>query len=100
MCLLFQRKFARSLKNFLFELTGFIKADLNEWNGKMNGDGTVSNQNESVHDAELNTIRDALRGLRFGSVNIIVQDGVIVQIDRTDKKRLRQNSKLSEGNSR
>ena len=35
-------------------------------------------------------IQDALRGLRYGSVNIIVQDGVIVQVDRTEKRRLRQ----------
>ena len=27
----------------------------------------------------------SLRGLRFGSVNIIVQDGVTVQIERTEK---------------
>jgi hypothetical protein len=31
----------------------------------------------------------SLRGLRFGSVNIIVQDGVVIQIDRTEKQRLR-----------
>ena len=36
-------------------------------------------------------IRDSLRGLRFGSVNIIVQDGVVIQIDRTEKRRLRVN---------
>lgn len=40
-------------------------------------------------DDEINQIRDSLRGLRFGSVNIIVQDGVIIQIDRTEKRRLR-----------
>lgn len=34
-------------------------------------------------------IRELLRGLKFGSVNIIVQDGVIIQIDRTEKRRLR-----------
>jgi hypothetical protein len=37
----------------------------------------------------LDIIRDSLRGLRFGSVNIIVQDGVVIQIDRTEKQRLR-----------
>jgi hypothetical protein len=42
-------------------------------------------------DDELNQIRDSLRGLRFGSVNIIVQDGVVIQIDRTEKRRLRGN---------
>ena len=40
-------------------------------------------------DDSINQIRDSLRGLRFGSVNIIVQDGVIIQIDRTEKRRLR-----------
>lgn len=40
-------------------------------------------------EQELQQIRDALRGLRFGSVNVVVQDGVVVQIDRTEKRRLR-----------
>ena len=43
----------------------------------------------SAADEALDQIRDSLRGLRFGSVNIIVQDGVIVQVDRTEKRRLR-----------
>jgi hypothetical protein len=38
---------------------------------------------------ELREIAASLRGLRFGSVIIVVQDGVIIQIDRTEKKRLR-----------
>jgi len=38
---------------------------------------------------ELQEIAASLRGMRFGSLNIVVQDGVIVQIDRTEKKRLR-----------
>lgn len=45
-------------------------------------------QNATTDDA-LNQIRDSLRGLRFGSINIIVQDGVVIQIDRTEKRRLR-----------
>jgi hypothetical protein len=43
----------------------------------------------STADEAINQIRDSLRGLRFGSVNIIVQDGVIIQIDRTEKRRIR-----------
>jgi hypothetical protein len=43
-------------------------------------------------DEALEQIRDSLRGLRFGSVNIIVQDGIVIQIDRTEKRRLRTNS--------
>lgn len=37
----------------------------------------------------LSQVRHALRNLRYGTVTIIVQDGVIVQIDRTEKTRLR-----------
>jgi hypothetical protein len=40
-------------------------------------------------DDEIREISASLRGLRFGSVNIVIQDGVIIQIDRTEKKRLR-----------
>lgn len=40
---------------------------------------------------ELEQIKNCLKDLRFGSLNIIVQDGVIVQLDRTEKKRLRMN---------
>jgi len=39
-------------------------------------------------DAALLRIGDALRGLRYGSVLAIVQDGVVVQIERTEKTRL------------
>ncbi|MEN6493020.1 MAG: DUF2292 domain-containing protein [Thermoguttaceae bacterium] len=38
----------------------------------------------------LQPVRESLRGLQYGSVVIIVQDGVVVQVDRTDKRRLRQ----------
>ena len=41
-------------------------------------------------EQELQHIRDALQGLRFGAVNIIVQDGVVIQIERTEKRRLRR----------
>jgi hypothetical protein len=39
-------------------------------------------------DITLDEIRSALRNLRYGSVTIIVQDGVIIQIDRMEKRRL------------
>lgn len=38
--------------------------------------------------AALEEIGQSLHGLRFGSLLIVVQDGVVVQIDRTEKKRL------------
>ena len=36
----------------------------------------------------LDQIEQALKGLRFGQVTIIVQDGVVVQIDRLERTRL------------
>lgn len=39
------------------------------------------------HDG-LDRIQAALRGLRFGTVTAVVQDGVIVQVDRTEKVRV------------
>lgn len=39
-------------------------------------------------DAPLRHIEDALRHLRFGVVTVIVQDGVVVQIERTEKRRI------------
>ena len=44
--------------------------------------------NATNADAALSRIGDALRGLRYGSVLVIVQDGVVVQIERTEKTRL------------
>ncbi len=38
-------------------------------------------------EATLSRIGEALRGLRYGSVLTIVQDGVVVQIERTEKTR-------------
>ena len=40
----------------------------------------------------LDRIQAALRGLRFGSVTAVVQDGVIVQVDRTEKVRLERHA--------
>ncbi len=45
---------------------------------------------DDLREAEVKEIREALQGLQFGTVTIIVQDGVVVQIDRTEKRRLRR----------
>ena len=36
----------------------------------------------------LGRIQAALRGLRFGTVTAVVQNGVVVQVERTEKVRL------------
>jgi hypothetical protein len=57
----------------------------------INQNRTHAIERDPTLDDALTQIRESLRGLKFGSVNIIVQDGVIIQIDRTEKRRLRQN---------
>lgn len=55
-----------------------------------------THRTDASSDSELQQIRQALAGLRFGSVTIVVQDGVIVQIDRTEKKRLQRRNGANE----
>jgi hypothetical protein len=38
----------------------------------------------------LRYVEEALRGLQFGSVTIIVQDGVVVQVERTERRRFQR----------
>ena len=37
----------------------------------------------------LEGIRQALSNLQFGTVTVVVQDGVVVQVERTEKIRVR-----------
>lgn len=37
----------------------------------------------------LSEIEDAIRSVHFGTVQIVIQDSVVVQIDKTEKLRLR-----------
>ena len=53
---------------------------------------------ESASDSEdpmLTQIRESLRNLKFGHVQIIVQDGVVVQIDRLERRRISRNERQS-----
>ena len=53
-----------------------------------NGTGTGG---EAAADA-VDRIRGALRGLRYGTVTAVVQDGVVIQVERTEKIRLERRS--------
>lgn len=53
-----------------------------------------------ISHEQLAEILELLGGLRYGSVQIIVQDGVIVQIDRTEKKRIVKNNSPVARNTR
>jgi hypothetical protein len=44
---------------------------------------------EPPPDLDLDHVRAAIKGIRYGEVRVIIQDGVIVQIERVEKQRLR-----------
>ena len=48
----------------------------------------VSATADNITEYTWEEVRASLRNLKYGSVTIIVQDGVIIQIDRTEKRRL------------
>ena len=61
---------------------------------------TQSNENTESQGTRIDTqdvllaqVRDSLRNLRFGHVQIIVQDGVVVQIDRLELRRISRNER-------
>ena len=41
-----------------------------------------------TNDRALAKVSDALSGLRYGEVTVVVQDGVVVQVERTEKVRI------------
>lgn len=51
------------------------------------GEGASTPQDNS--DSAWRVVRDAVKGLQFGTVTVIVQDGVVVQVERTERRRLR-----------
>ena len=46
------------------------------------------NQDPERSREALARISAALRGLRYGTVTVVVQDGIVVQVERTEKIRL------------
>ena len=51
---------------------------------------TTVRADDSYTTHALGRVREALSGLRYGEVTVIVQDGVIVQVERTEKLRLQK----------
>lgn len=43
---------------------------------------------KEVSENQLAQIKDYIESIKYGSVNIIIQDGKIVQIDKSEKIRL------------
>jgi len=49
----------------------------------------LSNPADCSLEESIASVREALAGLRYGAVSLTVHDGRVVQIDVTEKKRLK-----------
>lgn len=56
-------------------------------NQEKRGSGIVAEN--KVSDKEIKTIAEYIESIKFGSVNIVIQDGRIVQIEKNEKVRLK-----------
>lgn len=49
----------------------------------------MSSHNQDLWSKELERlVRDALQSIRFGTVSLVVQDGRVVQVDKSEKIRI------------
>lgn len=58
----------------------------------MNLDPAVPrNEAERLLEESISSVHEALAGLRYGNISLTVHEGRVVQIDVTEKKRLKPN---------
>ena len=54
-------------------------------------DQPLSAEAERLLEESITSEREALHGLRYGAISLTVHEGRVVQIDVTEKKRLKPN---------
>jgi hypothetical protein len=59
----------------------------------MTENNTPSPSPEAIRllDESISSVREALLGLKFGQISLTIHEGRVVQIDVTEKKRLKPN---------
>lgn len=48
-----------------------------------------SSPGTSLTEVQLKKIQEAVRDIRYGTVTLVIQDGRLIQIDRSEKIRLK-----------
>jgi hypothetical protein len=54
-------------------------------------DQSLASEAAQIIEQSIASVREALAGLRYGTVSLTVHEGRVVQIDVTEKKRLKPN---------
>ena len=52
-------------------------------------ENSLSNDAQRLLEESITNVREALSGLKYGNVSLTVHEGRVVQIDVTEKKRLK-----------
>jgi hypothetical protein len=60
-----------------------------------NSPGEAGKADEERRRTALAHVEEALRGLQYGQVTVIVQDGVVVQIEKTERRRFTRGGRRS-----
>ena len=60
---------------------------------------TTATAGDVIPEQVMQSIRDSLRGLRYGQVTVIVQDGRVIQIDRMERHRFGAKDELPASDS-
>jgi hypothetical protein len=60
----------------------------NHHGGKQMNESRLQTAESANTTDAVQVITDALRGLRFGTVKLIVQDGVLIRVERTENRQV------------
>lgn len=88
-----RHKLRRDIANMESSSTGYRRANriepaMTEHTDKR---GATTGEAERQLEESLASVREALTGLRYGSIQLTVHEGRVVQIDVTEKRRLKPN---------
>jgi len=57
--------------------------------GGSNGGKKILLDNQTISEENLKKLLELLKTTQYGSVTLVIQDGVVIQIERNEKLRLR-----------
>jgi hypothetical protein len=53
------------------------------------GDKIISNESTAISNENLKKLLELLKTIKYGSITLVVQDGVVVQVEKNEKIRFK-----------
>jgi hypothetical protein len=53
------------------------------------GDKIIANESGAISDENLKKLLELLKTIKYGSITLVVQDGVVVQVEKNEKIRFK-----------